>query len=46
MRDLKYLAAFSIPLVAILSIHFKDIWVFTTPVYAFVMLPVKQEKFK
>lgn len=40
MRDFKYLAAFSIPLVAILSIHFKGIWVFTTPVYAFVMLPV------
>ena len=40
MRDLKYLAAFSIPLVAILSIHYKGVWVFTTTIYAFVMLPV------
>ena len=40
MKDLKYLAAFSIPLVAILSIYFKGIWSYATPFYAFVMLPV------
>ncbi len=40
MRDLKYLVAFTIPLVALLSISFKGIWSFSTPVYAFVILPV------
>ena len=40
MRDLKYLAAFSIPLVGVFSIYFKGYWVFSTPVYAFVLLPV------
>ena len=39
MKDLKYLAAFSIPLVAFLSIYFKGIWSYATPFYAFVMLP-------
>jgi len=40
MRDLKYLAAFTIPLVALLSIWAKEMWSFATPVYAFVILPV------
>lgn len=40
MRDLKYLAAFSIPLVAFLSLYLKGYWSFATPVYAFVALPV------
>ena len=40
MRDLKYLAAFSIPLVATLSIYLKGYWSFSTPIYAFVVLPV------
>lgn len=40
MRDLKYLAAFTIPLVALLSIWTKGIWSFATPIYAFVILPV------
>ena len=40
MRDLKYLAAFSIPLVAVLSLYFKGYWSFATIFYAFVLLPV------
>ncbi len=40
MRDLKYLAAFSIPLVAIFSIALKGYWSYSTPVYAFIILPV------
>ncbi|NNL16792.1 MAG: alkane 1-monooxygenase [Flavobacteriaceae bacterium] len=40
MRDLKYLAAFTIPIVALLSIYFKGIWSFATPFYAFISLPV------
>lgn len=40
MRDLKYLAAYSIPLVVFLSVILKGYWVFTTPIYAFVLLPI------
>jgi len=40
MRDLKYLSAFSIPLVAVLSIYLKGYWSFATPIYAFLVLPV------
>lgn len=40
MKDLKYLAAFSIPLVCILSIYYKGIWVWATPFYAFVCIPL------
>lgn len=40
MRDLKYLAAFSIPLVAVLGVYFKGYLAFATPVYAFIVLPV------
>ncbi len=40
MRDLKYLAAFTIPLVSLLSIWAKEMWSFATLVYAFVILPV------
>ena len=40
MKDLKYLAAFSIPLVAFLGVTFKEIYVFATPVFAFVFLPI------
>lgn len=40
MTDLKYLAAFSIPLMAVLSISLKGYWAFATPVYAFIILPV------
>lgn len=40
MKDLKYLAAFSIPLTACVALYFKGLWVFFTPIYAFVLLPV------
>lgn len=40
MKDLKYLAAFSIPIVAVISIYFKGYWTFATPIFAFVMLPI------
>lgn len=40
MKDLKYLAAFSIPLVAFLSLSLKGNLVFLTPFYAFVVIPV------
>lgn len=40
MKDLKYLAAFSIPIVAILSINLMGLWSFFTPFYAFVIIPI------
>ncbi len=40
MKDLKYLAAFSIPIIAVLGIYLNGLWVFATPVYAFILLPV------
>ncbi len=39
MKDLKYLAAYSIPLAALLSINLKGYWSYTTAVFAFVILP-------
>ncbi len=40
MRDLKYLAAFSIPLMALIGLSFKGNWVWATPVFAFVCIPI------
>ncbi|MGB5822268.1 MAG: alkane 1-monooxygenase [Saonia sp.] len=40
MKDLKYLAAMSIPISAVISIYFKGYWSFFTPFYAFVMIPI------
>lgn len=40
MKDLKYLAAFSIPLVAYVSVSLLGIWVWATPVFAFLIIPV------
>ncbi|NND52649.1 MAG: alkane 1-monooxygenase [Flavobacteriaceae bacterium] len=40
MKDLKYLAAFSIPAIAIIGISLKGIYSYATPFYAFVLLPV------
>lgn len=40
MKDLKYLAAFSIPLVAFIGLFFKGNLVFLTPIYGFVIIPV------
>lgn len=39
-KDLKYLAAFTIPLAAWLSIHFKGPWSYFTVIYAFVLIPI------
>ena len=39
MKDLKYLAALSMPVMAFLGIYFKGFFVFLTPFYAFVLLP-------
>ena len=40
MKDLKYLAAFSIPIIAYFGISMRGLWSFMTPVYAFVVIPV------
>ena len=40
MKDLKYLAAFSIPIVAFMGLYFKGVYSFLTPVYAFGIIPV------
>lgn len=40
MKDLKYLAAFSMPLMAFIGIYFKGSLSFLTPIYAFIFLPV------
>lgn len=40
MKDLKYLAAFSIPIVAFIGLFFKGHLVFLTPAYAFIMIPL------
>lgn len=40
MKDLKYLAAFSIPVVAFIGLIFKGSLVYLTPVYAFVIIPL------
>lgn len=40
MKNLKYLAAYSVPLIAFLGVTFKSFWVFATPLYAFGLIPV------
>ncbi len=40
MKDLKYLAAFSIPIVCFLGFFFKGYWVWATPIFAFVCIPI------
>lgn len=40
MKDLKYLAAFTIPLSAYIGINLAGYWSFITPVYAFLFIPV------
>lgn len=39
MKDLKYLAAFSIPLMAFIGLCLKGYWVWATPVFAFGCIP-------
>lgn len=40
MKDLKYLAAFSVPLVAFIGLYYKGSMVFLAPLYAFVIIPI------
>ncbi len=40
MNDLKYLAALTLPISAVISIYFKGYWSFFTPFYAFVLIPI------
>jgi len=40
MKDLKYLAALTIPLSAVISVHFKGVLSFFTPFYAFILIPI------
>ncbi|MBC3845761.1 alkane 1-monooxygenase [Winogradskyella echinorum] len=40
MKDLKYLAAFSIPLVCFLGLFYKGYWLWATPVFSFVCIPI------
>jgi alkane 1-monooxygenase len=40
MSDLKYLAALTLPISAVVSIYFKEYWSFFTPFYAFVLIPI------
>ena len=40
MRDLKYLSALSVPLSVIIGLYFKGFWLFLTPIYIFVFIPI------
>ena len=40
MKDLKYLAALTIPLSAVLGLYFKGSMTYFTPFYAFVIIPI------
>ncbi|MDP5158406.1 MAG: alkane 1-monooxygenase [Flaviramulus sp.] len=40
MKDLKYLASFSIPLMCFIGLQYQDIFSFLTPFYAFVIIPL------
>ena len=40
MKDLKYLIAYTIPVVVIISLNFRGLWSFLTPIFAFVVIPV------
>ncbi|MHA7056908.1 alkane 1-monooxygenase [Aquimarina sp. M1] len=40
MKDLKYISAYSIPIVAFLSIWLQDIYTYLTPVYVFGLIPI------
>jgi alkane 1-monooxygenase len=40
MKDLKYLVAYSVPITAIIGLWLQNYWVFLTPVFAFVLIPI------
>ena len=37
--DFKYLMAYSIPLTALIGLYLGGYWLFTTPIYIFVIIP-------
>jgi len=45
MKDLKYLAAFSIPAITFLGLYLKGYWVWASPIFAFVCVPVLEMLF-
>lgn len=45
MKDLKYLAAYSIPLCAVIGLVFKGLWAYATPLYAFILIPLLELAF-
>jgi alkane 1-monooxygenase len=45
MKDLKYLAAFTIPLVTCIAFHYKGVFSYLTPIYAFIVIPVLEMVF-
>ena len=45
MKDLKYLTAFSIPLCAIIGLTYQGVWVWLTPVYTFIAVPILESIF-
>jgi len=40
MKDLKYLAAFTLPVSAVISFYYQGYWSFFTPFYAFIIIPI------
>ena len=40
MKDFKYLAAFSIPTIAFVGVFLKGNWVWATPIFAFICIPI------
>lgn len=40
MKDLKYLTAFSIPIMAFIGLYLQGMFSFLTPIYAFVLIPI------
>ncbi len=40
MKDLKYLAALTIPMTAVVGLYFQGVFTYLTPVYSFVIIPI------
>lgn len=40
MKDFKYLAAYTVPITALIGLYFKGYWSFFTPIYAFILVPI------
>ena len=40
--DFKYLMAYSIPLTALIGVYFGGYWLFLTPAYIFVIIPIAE----